>query len=94
MSAPRGDHGAGTTVTLVEGVEVSPDHLIGGERVPSPQTFEDRSPLDWSWKLADIARGDARDGPTPQSPPPSSPSGRGRTSVLTVERSCSTASPT
>jgi betaine-aldehyde dehydrogenase/5-carboxymethyl-2-hydroxymuconic-semialdehyde dehydrogenase len=43
----------------VEGVAVSPDHLIGGERVPSPETFEDRSPLDWSWKLADIARGDA-----------------------------------
>ena len=46
-------------VAVVEGVEVSPDHLIGGERVPSPATFEDRSPLDWSWKLADIARGDA-----------------------------------
>ena len=27
--------------------------------MPSPATFEDRSPLDWSWKLADIARGDA-----------------------------------
>ena len=46
-------------MTVIEGVEVSPDHLIGGERVASPQTFEDRSPLDWSWKLADIARGDA-----------------------------------
>ncbi|HEU4840515.1 MAG TPA: aldehyde dehydrogenase family protein [Ilumatobacteraceae bacterium] len=45
--------------SVVEGVEVSPDHLIGGRRVPSPTTFEDRSPLDWSWKLADIARGDA-----------------------------------
>jgi len=43
----------------VEGVAVSPDHLIDGERVSSPATFEDRSPLDWSWKLADIARGDA-----------------------------------
>lgn len=43
----------------VDGVAVSPDHLIGGQRVPSPTTFEDRSPLDWSWKLADIARGDA-----------------------------------
>ncbi|MGI9029343.1 MAG: aldehyde dehydrogenase family protein [Ilumatobacteraceae bacterium] len=38
---------------------VSPDHLIGGARVSSPRTFEDRSPLDWSWKLADVARGDA-----------------------------------
>ncbi len=44
---------------LVEGVAVSPDHLIGGDRVSSPSTFEDRSPLDWSWKLADVARGDA-----------------------------------
>lgn len=43
---------------VVEGVAVSGDHLIAGERVPSPTTFEDRSPLDWSWKLADIARGD------------------------------------
>jgi betaine-aldehyde dehydrogenase/5-carboxymethyl-2-hydroxymuconic-semialdehyde dehydrogenase len=43
----------------VEGVLVSPDHLIGGERVASPRTFEDRSPLDWSRKLADISRGDA-----------------------------------
>ena len=43
----------------VAGVPVSPDHLIGGCRVPSPATFEDRSPLDWSWKLADVARGDA-----------------------------------
>ena len=43
----------------VEGTAVSPDHLIGGERVTSPSTFEDRSPLDWSWKLADIASGDA-----------------------------------
>lgn len=43
----------------VEGVSVSTDHYIGGERVASPQTFEDRSPLDWQWKLADVARGDA-----------------------------------
>ena len=48
-----------TPRAVVEGVAVSPDHLIGGARVPSPATFEDRSPLDWSWKLADIARGDA-----------------------------------
>ncbi|CAN5817378.1 hypothetical protein BH24ACT6_BH24ACT6_03470 [soil metagenome] len=44
---------------VVEGVAVSPDHLIRGERVSSPATFEDRSPLDWSGKLADVARGDA-----------------------------------
>ncbi len=48
-----------TAPVLVEGVAVSVDHLIGGERVSSPSTFEDRSPLDWSWKLADVARGDA-----------------------------------
>jgi betaine-aldehyde dehydrogenase/5-carboxymethyl-2-hydroxymuconic-semialdehyde dehydrogenase len=40
-------------------VAVSPDHYIGGKRVPSDHTFESRSPLDWDWKLADIARGDA-----------------------------------
>ena len=38
---------------------VSPDHYIGGTRVGSEQTFEARSPLDWDWKLADVARGDA-----------------------------------
>ena len=43
----------------IEGVSVSPDHYIGGRRVASPRTFEDRSPLDWSRKLGDFARGDA-----------------------------------
>ncbi|MBI4884332.1 MAG: aldehyde dehydrogenase [Actinobacteria bacterium] len=42
----------------VGGVSVSTDHYIDGRRVSSPQTFEDRSPLDWSVKLADISRGD------------------------------------
>jgi len=42
----------------IDGISVSPDHFIGGRRVESPRTFEVRSPLDWSWKLADIARGD------------------------------------
>lgn len=41
----------------VDGVSVSPDHFINGERQASSRTFEDRSPLDWSWKLADVARG-------------------------------------
>lgn len=40
-------------------VAVSPDHYIGGKRVGSDATFEVRSPLDWEWKLADVARGDA-----------------------------------
>ncbi len=43
----------------VGGVEVSVDHLIGGERVASERTFECRSPLDWDHTLADVARGDA-----------------------------------
>ncbi len=43
----------------VSDVAVSPDHYIGGKRVGSDSTFEVRSPLDWDWKLADVARGDA-----------------------------------
>lgn len=43
----------------VSDVAVSPDHYIGGKRVASDATFEVRSPLDWDWKLADVARGDA-----------------------------------
>lgn len=43
----------------IDGVSVSPDHFIGGQRVPGNGTFEVRSPLDWTWKLADIADGDA-----------------------------------
>jgi betaine-aldehyde dehydrogenase/5-carboxymethyl-2-hydroxymuconic-semialdehyde dehydrogenase len=38
---------------------ISPDHYIDGRRVSSDRTFEVRSPLDWDWKLADVARGDA-----------------------------------
>jgi acyl-CoA reductase-like NAD-dependent aldehyde dehydrogenase len=43
----------------VDGVSVSPDHYINGQRVSSTRTFEDRTPLDWTWKLADVARGTA-----------------------------------
>ena len=43
----------------VAGSSVSTWHFIGGQRVGSEATFEDRSPIDWSWKLADVARGDA-----------------------------------
>ncbi len=43
----------------VGGVPVSVDHLIGGERVASKDTFECRSPLDWNGRLAYVARGDA-----------------------------------
>jgi betaine-aldehyde dehydrogenase/5-carboxymethyl-2-hydroxymuconic-semialdehyde dehydrogenase len=45
----------------VDGISVSPDHFINGERVASATTFEDRSPLDWQWRLADVARGGARE---------------------------------
>ncbi len=43
----------------VDGVSVSTEHYIGGRRVGSPATFEDRSPLDWGRVLAHVARGDA-----------------------------------
>lgn len=43
----------------VEGVSLSPDHYIGGERVSSPTSFPTHSPLDWSIELGRMARGDA-----------------------------------
>jgi acyl-CoA reductase-like NAD-dependent aldehyde dehydrogenase len=45
-----------TSAALVAGVEVSPDHYIGGVRVPGDDRFEDRSPIDGE-VLAEIARG-------------------------------------
>ncbi len=45
----------------VGGVMVATGHFINNTRVASPTTFEDHSPLDWSLKLADVARGTARD---------------------------------
>jgi len=47
--------------TNVAGVAVATGHFINNQRVSSHSTFEDRSPLDWSMKLADVARGTARD---------------------------------
>ena len=47
-------------MTVVAGVEVSPDHFIGGERVASPARFEDISPIDQS-VLAEVARGGAEE---------------------------------
>jgi betaine-aldehyde dehydrogenase/5-carboxymethyl-2-hydroxymuconic-semialdehyde dehydrogenase len=41
----------------VAGVAVATGHFINGVRVQSATTFEDRSPLDWGLKLADVARG-------------------------------------
>jgi acyl-CoA reductase-like NAD-dependent aldehyde dehydrogenase len=43
--------------TPVGGIEVATGHFINNERVSSPTTFEDRTPLDWSLKLADVSRG-------------------------------------
>ena len=43
----------------IEGVAVSPDHFIGGKRVSSSETFETRSPMDWSLLLGNVARGNA-----------------------------------
>ncbi|GEN98634.1 5-carboxymethyl-2-hydroxymuconate semialdehyde dehydrogenase [Novosphingobium sediminis] len=43
----------------IDGISVSPDHFIGGQRVTSAETFETRCPFDWDRKLADMARGNA-----------------------------------
>jgi betaine-aldehyde dehydrogenase/5-carboxymethyl-2-hydroxymuconic-semialdehyde dehydrogenase len=43
--------------TEVGGVSVATGHFINNVRVDSATTFEDRSPLEWSLKLADVARG-------------------------------------
>ncbi len=45
----------------VAGVPVATGHFIDNERVDSEKTFEDRSPLDWSVKLADVSRGGTRE---------------------------------
>jgi acyl-CoA reductase-like NAD-dependent aldehyde dehydrogenase len=44
----------------VAGVEISPDHFIGGERIGSDLTFTDVSPIDGQ-ALAEIARGGPRE---------------------------------
>jgi acyl-CoA reductase-like NAD-dependent aldehyde dehydrogenase len=49
---------AGGTRVEVEGVSVPLDHYIDGQRVPSDDRFEVRSPIDWeNWKLADVSAG-------------------------------------
>ena len=50
----KGEH---ARVTVAR-ADVSVDHLIGGRRIKSAETFEDRSPLDQSL-LAKVSRGDA-----------------------------------
>src|SRR6478609_1228065 len=44
----------------VSGIDVSPDHFIGGERVSSERTFTDLSPID-EQPLGEIARGGQRE---------------------------------
>jgi acyl-CoA reductase-like NAD-dependent aldehyde dehydrogenase len=51
-----------THAVIVNGdlsVRVDTRHYINGKRVASAHTFEDRSPLDWKLKLADVSRGGA-----------------------------------
>ncbi len=47
-----------TSRAVVEGIEVSTDHWIGGERLASNTTFSDVSPLDEA-PIAEVARGGA-----------------------------------
>jgi len=42
----------------VDGVMVSGDHYIGGQRVSSPETFTTHSPMNWDRVLGNVARGD------------------------------------
>ena len=44
----------------VDGVSVSGDHFINGQRVASSQHFETRSPMDWNRLLGQVSRGDAQ----------------------------------
>ncbi|MCI0632816.1 MAG: aldehyde dehydrogenase [Actinobacteria bacterium] len=53
----REEQRTGATTTI-EGVEISTDHWIGGERVGSAGTFADISPID-EQPLAEVARGGA-----------------------------------
>jgi acyl-CoA reductase-like NAD-dependent aldehyde dehydrogenase len=59
---PEAEHSIGTRgrtprggSPVVTGIDVSPDHYIGGERVASDRRFEDRSPIDGE-VLAEVAR--------------------------------------
>lgn len=47
-----------TGTAQVGGVDVALDHYVGGARMGSASTFEDRSPIDWSLLLGEVARGD------------------------------------
>jgi len=47
-------------VSTVAGIDVSPEHYIGGMRVPSAERFTDHSPIDGTL-LAEVARGGQRE---------------------------------
>jgi acyl-CoA reductase-like NAD-dependent aldehyde dehydrogenase len=47
-------------VSTVAGIDVSPEHYIGGMRVPSAERFADHSPIDGTL-LAEVARGGQRE---------------------------------
>jgi betaine-aldehyde dehydrogenase/5-carboxymethyl-2-hydroxymuconic-semialdehyde dehydrogenase len=47
-------------VSTVAGIDVSPEHFIGGMRVPSAERFPDHSPIDGTL-LAEVARGGQRE---------------------------------
>ncbi len=57
---PLGGGASTSEHVVVEGVEVSTGHLIGGERVGSADTFADVSPIDET-TIARVARGGAAD---------------------------------
>lgn len=43
----------------VDGVMVSGEHYINGQRVSSPNTFATRSPMNWQQVIGQVARGDS-----------------------------------
>ena len=55
---PRREERVATGHAVVEGIEVSTDHWIGGSRVASAETFVDVSPID-EMPIAEVARGGA-----------------------------------
>ena len=57
--SPNEEDRVAATAT-VEGIQISTEHWIGGERVASPATFEDVSPID-ERVIARVARGGARE---------------------------------
>ena len=58
MTNQQAEHPRATIVNGDRSVDVSVDHFINGQRVPSAHTFQDRSPLDWNLLLAEVSRGD------------------------------------